>query len=344
MTPELPILQLGLAGFTVEQQRRLEEVLGTLKTSGTIWAVSDFGDADAWCVSGARTQVLADGTLRVAAGVPGGRSIQLDLQEIDRPVAFALPLAPRNFEPVHIFDVNDSASVKQLLDRLESWLRPLVAQFCLASQILEHEAALGGGTYHVVGTHGTLLAVVNLRGDVAVLPTAGPLDFDHAMWTPRPTQTCAAPEGFLRASLSLLMWQYALRTRRDVLPKRYRIDTLYFRRPPRLPQRLLRDSHLLLLRELAFAPARFKELAQRCGLSADALAQDLAALYLVGAVTSNPRRASLTGVRRHDAVDSVQNASHSVMPSGLGSDSPSAVVTRRLPAQDLTAPAPISFE
>jgi len=343
MSPELPTLKLGLAGFTTEQQRRLEALLAAVSSSGMHWVVGDFGEADAWCVNGARTQVLADGTLRVASGVPAGRSIQLDMQAIDRPVAFGLPLGPRNFEPTCTFDASDAASVRHLLVRLESWLRPLVAQFCLASQILEHETALGAGTYQVTGTDGTLLAVVNLRDEAAVLPTVGPLDFEHAMWSRQPASASAAPEGFVRASLSLLMWQYAVRTRRDVLPKQYRADTLYFRRPPRLPQRLLRDSHLLLLRELAFAPARFNELAQRCGGAVGPMAQDLGALYLVGAITSNPKRASLAGLRRHEAADSLHSLSHSVVPSGLDTDPPTAFA-RRPPAHDLTAPAPLSLE
>jgi hypothetical protein len=137
------------------------------------------------------------------------------------------------------------------------------------------------------------------------------------------------------------MWQYALRTARDVLPRRYRTDVLYFRRPPRLPQRQLRDSHLLLLRELAFAPGNFADLQQRTGLAGAQMAQDLAALYLVGAITSNPKRASQVAVRRAEGADSaLHSQQHSMVPSGLGRESgPQA-----LRPPDLTAPAPLSLE
>lgn len=343
MSLELPVLRLGVAGFSAEQQQLLAAQLAGAGSARMTWEIGAFGDSDAWCLNGARTQLLADGILRVASGVTAGRSLQLNPQEVDRPLAFSLPLALRNLEPQFTFDLAQPSSVDQVLARLETWLSPLVAQFCLASQILEHETILGAGCYHVIAADGALLAVVNLRGDVGVLPTALPLDFDHAMWSPRSWSADAIPEGFVRCSLSQLMWQYAVRTARDVLPGRYRCSTLYFRRPPRLPQRLLRDTHLLLLRELSSACATFDELQQRTRLTEESLAQHLAALYLVGSITSNPKRATPVGARRYeDAVHSM----HSVVPSGLDGEVGAARVRApsRSPANDLTAPAPLSLE
>ena len=101
------------------------------------------------------------------------------------------------------------------------------------------------------------------------------------------------------------MWQYALRTSRDVLPKRYRSGLIYFRRLPRLPQQLLKASHLLLLRELASGPVSFENLRQRTGCEATRLAHGIAAHYLVGAITSNQQRAARSGPPqdRRDASD-----------------------------------------
>lgn len=340
MALELPLLRIGLAGFTLEQQEKLSRVLGAASPGGLPWEFSRFGEADAIWLNGARTQVLSATTLRVASGIPAGRSIQINLPDVDRPVVFAAPL-PRNLQPELFFDQDDPRSVGAILGRLESWLKPLVAQFCLASQILEQEGALGSGVYHVQTASG-LVAVVNLRGEVGVLPSADPLDFEAAMWIPQPRDT-PIPSHFVRCSRSQLMWEYALRTSRDVLPKRYRTDLLYFRRPPRLAQRLLRDSHLLLLRELACSPGKFNDLQQRTGLVGAQLAQDLAALYLVGAITSNPKRASLVAFRRAEASESALNSQQpsSVVPSGL--DRESGPLPMRPPV-DLTAPAPLSLE
>jgi hypothetical protein len=337
MSYELPFLRVGLAGFSLEQQESLGRMLQHASPGGLTWEFAKFGEADALWLNGGRTQVLSATTLRVASGVPGGRSIQINLPDVDRPLAFARPL-PRNLQPELCFDIDDACSVAVVLGRLEAWLRPLIAQFCLASQILEQESALGTGLYHVTSASGSLIAVVDLRGDAAVLPTAVPLDFENAMWTTR-SRDSAPPQHFVRSSLSQLMWHYALRTARDVLPRRYRTEMLYFRRPPRLAQRLLRDSHLLLLRELAMAPGTFTELQQRTGLVGVQLAHDLAALYLVGAITSNPKRASQASLRRAEGWDSSLHSHQPSQPPTGGRDS-------RLPprANDLTAPAPLSLE
>jgi hypothetical protein len=343
MALELPILRIGLAGFSLDQQERLREMLARENKTRLVWELARVNDADVFLVNGARTQVLADGTLRIASGVPAGRSVQFAMQELNRPVAFGLPLAPRNFEPDLQFDPNSLESVTAVLTRFEALLAPLIAQFCLASQIIDQEGALGTGIYNVTADEGGLVAVVNLRGQVCVQASASPEDFDEAMWTPQASEGEPIPDHFTRTSLSHLMWQYALRTTRDILPKRYYSELLYFRRPPRLPQRALSDGHLLMLRELAYSPATFEELQQRTGLIGPDLARTLAALYLVGAITSNPKRAAQPAARRQDAADSGGHPLQSLLPSGLGGESVPGIL--RPPARpDLTAPAPLSFD
>jgi hypothetical protein len=329
---ELPLLRLGLAGFSLEQQDRLDTLLQ--QASSSSWQIGRFADADAWCVNGAHVQVLPDSTIRIASGEPGGRSLHLDLRDVDRPVAFALPLASRRFEPLCTFHADSLASVGAVLDKFEAWVRPLIAQFYLASRILEQESVLGRGIHHV-SADGVLIGVVDMRGETGVLPTAGAMDFENAMWERFPASAGRIPEHFVRSSLAHLMWQYAVRTSRDVLPERYRTGLLYFRRPPRLPPRFMTDAHLLLLRELACAPGDFEALQQRTGLGGAALARDLAALYLVGAITSNPRRAAPVAARPGSDSHAQQ---HSV-PSGMDSEPPASLPRR--PFADLTAPAAI---
>lgn len=336
MSLELPILRIGLAGFSQQQQQDLSLLLERASPGGMGWQFARLGEADALWIQGSRTQVLADGTLRIGSGVPGERSVHINLPDVDRPVAFAVPLPGRLQAPLS-FDPREPATLRTLLGRLESWLRPAIAQFCLASQILEQESALGSGVYHVSSASGLLVAVVDLRGDAGVLPSATALELENAMWTPQPGAT-GVPDHFSRASLSRLMWQYALRTRRDVLPHRYRTEPIYFRRPPRLPQRMLSDAHLLLLRELALSPARFAELQARTGLDEARLAQALAALYLVGAITSNPKRASQGVPRRSEGAESLQSGG-SIAPSGLGAES-TGPQAPRLPV-DMTVPTPL---
>jgi hypothetical protein len=337
MSIELPLLRLGLAGFSTAEREELSASLYMASSGG--WEISEFAGADAWWLNGARIQFLPDNIVRVGPGEAGSRSLHLALQNVDRPVAFAQPLAARNLEPLCTFEADSILSMAAVLERFEAWLSPLAAQFCLASSILEQETVLGPGIHHVIA-NGTLIAVVDLRGDTGVLPTAGPLDFEDAMWQRMPSLSGAIPGHFVRCSLSHLMWQYALRTARDILPKRYRTGLIHFRRPPRLSHRLLTDSHLLLLRELAVECGNFAGLRRRTGIEAATLARDLAALYFVGAITTDPRRAAEPSSRQRAESDSGHSQQHG-MPSGMGAET-AAAQPRVLPrARDVTVPAPM---
>jgi len=338
MTLELPVLRLGLAGFSAQQQDWAKAVAQAANVPAASWCVVPFTEADAWWVNGARTQLVPDGTLRIAAGMPSGRSMQLNPQDIDRPMAFARPLPPAPFEAACTFDPTHNQEAFAVLQRFAGWLRPLMTQFSLATCIIDHQCALGGGAFEVF-LNGTVIAVVNMRGDVGVLPTISPAVFEDALWRRSPNSEVRIPEHFARLSLSQLMWQFAMRTSRELLPPHYREGMLYFRRPPRLPQRLMRDAHLLLLRELASGCATLDELRQRTGMSMANISRDLAALYLVGAITSNPKRAASGATRRLEPGDSVMSSQSSIVPSMLERPQPAG---RRLAiSPDLTAPAPL---
>lgn len=339
---ERPVLSLGLVGFTAEQELRLNELVAGPGPSGVSWRLAHFAGADAWWVNGARTQLLADGNLRIASGVPGARSVRFSLPEIDRPIAFSQPLSPVEFEPAYRFDPESVASMHQVLMKFGHWLRPLAAQLFLASELISRQKELGSRVYHV-SAHGRLLAVVDLQGDVGVLPTAAATDFDNAQWHSRPESARYVPEGFRRLTMSQLVWQYAVRSSRDLLPERYRTGRIYFRRPPRLPSRALKDSHLLLMRELALAPATLEELQHRTGLAAGPLARELAALYLVGSITTNPRRVPAGHApARQATTDDTLGSRHSGLPSGSGASPPLEAWTPwQQQPMDNTAPAPM---
>ena len=331
MTPEHPFLRLGLAGFSADQLERVRALLDSRPvTAAAGWRIAPFGDADAWWVHGSRTMPQADGTLRIAPGRPSERSIHLDLQDVDRPLAFAKPLPPAPFQAACRFDLDDDGEAAAVLDLFTVWLQPIVAQFHLAASVLEQHAALGSGAFHVFQGP-QLIAVVNLRGDAGVLASASAAHFDEAIWRRCPQANPFIPEQFVRVSLSELMWQFAMRSSQDLLPPHYRSGLLYFRRPPRLPQRMMRDSHLLLLRELATGCGTMEELQNRTGMTEEQIARDLAALYLVGAITSNAKRAAAGATRRLETNDSLLSA-----PPSL----PNAA--RPAPTKpDLTAPAPL---
>jgi hypothetical protein len=346
MSIELPVLRLGLAGFAAQQVAELDAMLRRSAPGRHVWQIGHFGDADAWWLSGPRTQKVVDGTIRVLPAIPTERSLQIDLQEVDRPIGFSLPTSFVPAQPSYTFEPESIPSINAVLEKFEGWLQPVAAQFSLAARIIEQESVLGAGMYHVI-LNARLLAVVDMKGDIGVFPSAGPADFDDAMWVRQPERT-EIPDSFVRTTLSELMWQYAVRTTRDVLPKRYRSGMMYFRRPPRLPQRLMSDAHMLLMRELSAAAGTFGELQQRTGMAAPVMAKALAALYLVGTITSNPKRASVTRtLSSRDDSEPSQGLQHSIVPSGLDPESmPSTQPPRMRPgvrsaAADFTLPMPL---
>jgi DNA-binding transcriptional ArsR family regulator len=291
ISEDVPVLRLGLAGFTTSEQASLTTAMALRAARGQIvWQAAALGEADAWCVNGSRVQRLPDGSLRIVPGLPSGRSIRISPADIDWPMAFSTPLGAPEFRPACVFDAQSPRSIDAMLQQLEGRLRPLRVQFYLASQVVEEGLNLHSGVFHV-NVKGKLCAVVGRRGGIGVLPDAEPADLRKGVWSHRNEGAEPVPGHFVRTDFSELMWQYATRTMRDCLPPHYRTRRLFLRRPPRVPMRLLSDPSLLLVRELASGPASIAELAQCTGVADPELSRHLGALYMVGAITADPRRA-----------------------------------------------------
>lgn len=339
MTIEVPVLRLGLAGFTEAQQKAAADAAAAAASARARWCIGSFADADAWWLEGGRTLIMANQHLRVQPAVPSGRSVQLALGDVDRPVAFTLPIAAPGFQPAVTFQLQDGKAAIVVLQRFADWMQTTLSQFALAASIADHQPLLNSGSWEVLRER-DLLAVVDLKLGAAVMPGVTPADFAEASWCLRDHGAVAIPPNYPRISVSQLMWQFAQRTERDLLPPHYRTSKLFFRRPPRLPQRQLRDAHLLLMRELAAQPGMYyDELQQSTGLGDAALGRFLSALYVVGSITSNPKRASSGAGRLPGSRDAHASASdQSVFNySMLNPSQPPG--PRRI--ADMTAPAPL---
>ncbi len=286
-----PVLRLGLVGFDPAQQAQLKVALASRADRYQMnWQLSSLGDADAWCVNGTHVKGLPDGTLCITPGLPSGRSIRINPAEINWPVAFSLPLNVPGFQPAYVFQPQLPESVGSVLTQLEGWLRPLMVQFHLASYIVEKDLDLRSAVFHV-SVNGKLYAVVSRRNGIGVWPIADPGEMPNAVWSQRPGMADTVPSHFVRTDFSQLMWQYATRTSRDCLPPHYRTSRLFLRRAPRLPMRLLDDASLSIVSELGNSPGTIEELAQRTGMGEVELARHLGALYMVGSITADPKRA-----------------------------------------------------
>ncbi|HVE54442.1 MAG TPA: hypothetical protein VNB23_13770, partial [Ramlibacter sp.] len=235
------------------------------------------------------------------------------------------------------FDLGQHKAGVAVLHKFCEWMQTMLSQFALASSIADHQPTLASGSWEVL-RGSDLLAVVDLRLGAAVMPGANCADFAEASWIVRDHGAVAIPSNYARISVSQLMWQYAQRTARDLLPPHYRSQKLFFRRPPRLPQRQLRDAHLLLMRELSEHPGMdFAELQQATGLGEAQLVRYLSALYVVGSITSNPKRATGAGARLPGGRDSGPDQSafnYSMLEPSRPPDTRGVVY-------DKTAPAPL---
>ncbi len=314
---EQPILWLGMSGFAPDQRAVLEASLVRLPGMCR-WRVSAFGDADAWWVNGAKVRIMPDGNLKVAAGLPTERALNLNLTDVDRPVAFATPLASADFEPRCTFDPVSEPSVHAVLLQFESWLWQVRAQFVLGAQIIERGPQLRHGVYHISHS-GKLLAVLDfLRGKAAISPRVHPVDLIEARWAKRPAGAAGLPESFVHLTPGQLAWVYVRRTERDVLPARYRTETIYYRHVPGVPLRWLRDSQLMLLRELSAEPGTMQALRQRTGLSLRDAERDLACLYYAGSITTTRVKGAATASARDDSQPHSVGAGFESVPSGAG--------------------------
>jgi len=289
---EKPILQLGAAGFSVEDRDRIAGALARLPDGWTPWRLGPFAEADAWWVDGSRTEVLSDGNLQVGAGLANESAISLNLTGIDRPIAFSAPLATTQFEPRCVFQLDDEVGMHSALHMFGTWLQPLQAEYVVAAMVMRRGAALRH-TVHHLNHRGVLLAVLDYRdGQIGILPTATPADLWDAEWDKRPPTAHDLPRNFIKYTPAELLWTYVRRTPRDLLPMRYRTAKIYYRHVPHVPVRWLRDSQLAVLRELNTQPGTYAGLLRRTGLPEDVLAMDLSCLYYAGAITTTAKKAA----------------------------------------------------
>ncbi len=287
---EQPILRLGLIGFPDNVTAQLVHWLSREVEGWPQWTIAPFDKADAWWINGRSIVDFDDKVLTLHTGRLDQDLIKINPTDSTRPIAFAGKL-PSALEVEQQVDLRHDASMRQHLQNFEAWLRPLRAQFALGADLVERESELKPGVYQIT-LQGRLLAVIDLfKWRAGILPTARPVDFNQAAWDHRPPSASDIPSSFIQMTVSHLMWIYATRTRRDVLPQRYRKNKIYFRRLPRMPAGWLQDEHLLLVRELSIHASTLDGLVLRTGIAPVLLAQYMAALYFAGSITTNPRSA-----------------------------------------------------
>lgn len=288
MSFEQPTLWLGLSGFPAALRQHVLDWLPPPGDAWPHWQLAPFEQADAWWVHGGSVRRAQDGHLQVHGPDEPPRVIGV----IDRPVAFTAPLALDDFEARHLFNPMNDSAARGVLQQFEAWLRPLRAQFALGAVMAAREGRLRNGVFHLCHK-GRLVAVIDLEAGwrVGLSPTARPLDLQEAQWERRPALARDIPPRFVTLPIPQLMWGYARRTQRDVLPARFRDGPIYLRRLPLVPQAWLLPLHGRMVEALSAAPGTLLTLAQRCDVPVDEAARAVAGLYYAGAITSSMKKA-----------------------------------------------------
>jgi hypothetical protein len=287
---DVPVLWLGAAGFSAEQRQGLADIVRCQPTPDVQWEFCVFPDADAWLICGERAQVTEDRGIRISPGEPTQRIVRLNLDEVNRPVAFSLPL-PDALDPLSSFDLQADESVAGVLQRFGEWLLPRRVQITLGREIVNRGSSLRHAVFHLMDG-GKLLAVMNfMNGQIGYCARVSSESLARANWGRRPASAGDLPPGFVRTTVAQLSWTYVRHTERILLPERYYEGRTYLRGSPKVPLHWISDSQLALLRELSHEPANMHELRQRTALRHEQLVKDLTCLYYAGAITSSPGKA-----------------------------------------------------
>jgi hypothetical protein len=290
-------LFVTLVGFDAAAARRLSGLLEDCSALGARWRVNASGTSDLWIIDGAKARSLGHGLVEV-----GGRSpVRLRPAEMPHPVAFTEPLS-QGISTGSRFDGTSMHALNVLLTQLSRWLTPRLVQQVLVAQLLASGASFTRSNVLEVRRGPRLLAVVDFEGDTAVAADATAAEVRSANWVLRERGGAFVPPGFRMTRTEEVLWHYAQRTDAALaLPGRYTRLPIHLRRVPALPPRDLSDRQLQVVRELAYAPHTFADLAQRTDAGPSALRRDLAALYLIGAITCDPGRSRTARERRRAA-------------------------------------------
>lgn len=320
---------MALLGFEDDRYPR-----ALLRTRARVtWEVSSLDRSDALWVEG-KTARLEGEFLRIRPE-PKSPTTILHLRTLDRPLTVAKPLDDAALATMHTVDLRTPASVDLALRRTEQVLHPLLLQLAMAAELAERMSQLQARSYHLIA-RGKLVAMVTMGGEIGLDLSSSTQDLAEAKWTALPARRSDIPGWFLPTSFAECLWLYVGRTETDLLPRRYRRQTLYFRALPQVPQRLIGNTHYAVLAELGALPQTFEELQQTIGLGEQELADVLAALYYAGSVTTSPERAARGAPAVQESV-SASELRNSMFPSQQASSQ----LPSQLPPPGATMPAPL---
>lgn len=292
---ENPILWLALLGFAPDEELKVWSAL-TAEAATRCWRPSAVSAADACFVHGGRVEPLGDSDFRVRTSPPEHRTLTINLQDMTRPVAFALPV-PATLRAPRQFSIETPQTVRRAVSQMRDQLVSLRARFALGHEIVRAGSALRYGAFQLLDPDRNVLAQLDFRaGRAALAQGLTSDDVATAKWVKVSAKD--APVNFAVMTTAQLSWTYAKHSERDLLPSSYRERLIFYRGPPRVPVAWLSDEQLAVLTELTASPQALEDLAARIGCGAEDTVRALTPLYFASAITSTPSKAALPWHRR----------------------------------------------
>jgi hypothetical protein len=305
-----PLLNLGLIGFSADQQAALAQQLalnrvdhipaGSAKKGATssppphpIWHITEYNEANALLFNADHISWSDAHDLRfhVAGDASDSGVLGIRPSELTMPYAISGDMPPAVAEMVAKRAPNtmlhDPRSIIQTLQYFEAALRPLRSLFALANLMHERRDELDAKhTFHIE-RNGTLDAIIDVpRQRVMVRDGLRPFDLDESQWLPRPMSANSLPPNFSVWGMQELAWLMAMHRHTPSIPDRYYAKPIYLSRVPKVRTSLLMPRHSVLLEMLGQQGWQIDQLAPALACTQAVLVRDLNALYVCRAITT----------------------------------------------------------
>lgn len=271
-------------GFSADTCRRLAAWLEEGGSPDTGWQVVPVEQADVCCMAtDPAIARLFRGTMATAlilrppseqgrAAVPGARELV-----VHSGISGCL------------FDAGRRDCVLRTFHELEAALAPTLTPCVLGEILVKDHARLTRGEVFHVQHRDQLIAVVDASTQrVGLSPRAAPREARRAQWHRRPPGAACIPAGFVVRAPWELRWDFAVRTQCRLLPATYRRKAIHLRPVSQAQIDRMSVGHLQLVSHLRSGPAPLRQICSRLSLPVRPTERLLGALYVAGAISTDP--------------------------------------------------------
>jgi hypothetical protein len=278
-------LSLGVAfiGFDDAAQLQLSQWIEPLFGGRRGWSEASVEEADALCIHADAVASVDGPTLTLRSRFGGPATVRTD--RLLRPVGVGGELR-EDVSACATFDANSQYSVINLFRMFEARLAPLRQEYAMGETLALRQDLLGTGNVYHLMHEGRLIAIADTIQRVFGARQPIHANVLHAAdWRRRPEGAAAFPPEFIARSFADLLWTYASRSSRQVLPIDLRTGRIGLSKLPQVPMDRLNAIHVKIMSSIQRDRMTLDELVERIGGSREAIGRAVGALYWAGALS-----------------------------------------------------------